>query len=207
MRLDHLLSKEHTASVRSDLSSGVPGSSYVDHWLFGVTITSRPRCTSQLTSSERAGPAPAPPETPCTSGVHCSVLRKRSSRPSLLGRTGASLPLSSSSGALPTAHRSLETSIVSARTLENCIASTSVLEMTCRSSRPRTQFSSRAKSTRSVRFQATKSQRWMPWRQMPMKDVGGCEKPRGAVYQALIRGSSEWGNPAGVMPSHPCLNT
>jgi hypothetical protein len=42
--------------------------------------------------------------------------------------------------------------------------------------------------TRTVRFQAMKSQRWMPWRQMPMKDVGGCEKPRGAVYQALIRG-------------------
>ena len=28
----------------------------------------------------------------------------------------------------------------------------------------------------------------MPWRQMPMKDVGGCEKPRGAADQALIRG-------------------
>ena len=28
----------------------------------------------------------------------------------------------------------------------------------------------------------------MPWRLLPMKDVGGCEKPRGAVDQALIRG-------------------
>ena len=28
----------------------------------------------------------------------------------------------------------------------------------------------------------------MPWRLKPMKDVGGCEKPRGAAYQALIRG-------------------
>ena len=37
--------------------------------------------------------------------------------------------------------------------------------------------------------QATKSQRWMPWRQMPMKDVDGCDKPRGAAYQASIRGS------------------
>ena len=36
-------------------------------------------------------------------------------------------------------------------------------------------------------FQANKSQRWMPWRQEPMKDVGDCEKLRGAVYQALIR--------------------
>jgi hypothetical protein len=31
-------------------------------------------------------------------------------------------------------------------------------------------------------FQATKSQRWMPWRQEPMKDVSDCEKLRGAVY-------------------------
>ena len=23
----------------------------------------------------------------------------------------------------------------------------------------------------------------MPWRQMPMKDVGHCDKPRGAVYK------------------------
>jgi hypothetical protein len=23
----------------------------------------------------------------------------------------------------------------------------------------------------------------MPWRQMPMKDVGHCDKPRGAVYR------------------------
>jgi hypothetical protein len=37
-------------------------------------------------------------------------------------------------------------------------------------------------------FQATKSQRWMPWRREPMKDVGDCEKPRVAVDQALIRG-------------------
>jgi hypothetical protein len=28
----------------------------------------------------------------------------------------------------------------------------------------------------------------MPWRLPPMKDVGGCEKPRGAADQALIRG-------------------
>ena len=27
----------------------------------------------------------------------------------------------------------------------------------------------------------------MPWRLLPMKDVGGCEKLRGAAYQALIR--------------------
>jgi hypothetical protein len=49
--------------------------------------------------------------------------------------------------------------------LENSIASTSIFDL-----------------------QATKSQRWMPWRLKPMKDVDGCDKPRGAAYQALIRG-------------------
>ena len=46
----------------------------------------------------------------------------------------------------------------------------------------------RASTSIKNNFQATKSQRWMPWRQMPMKDVDGCEKPRGAAYQASIRG-------------------
>jgi hypothetical protein len=50
--------------------------------------------------------------------------------------------------------------------------------------------------------QATKSQRWMPWRQMPMKDVDGCEKPRGAAYQASIRGS-----PNGETRQGSCLVT
>ena len=39
----------------------------------------------------------------------------------------------------------------------------------------------------------------MPWRQEPMKDVGSCDKPRGAAEQALIPGISEWGNPPLVM--------
>src|SRR6185436_15283793 len=30
--------------------------------------------------------------------------------------------------------------------------------------------------------------RWMPWHQEPMKDVGGHDRPRGVVNQALIRG-------------------
>ena len=66
------------------------------------------------------------------------------------------------------------------RPLENCIASTSI------------KYS-----------QAMKSQRWMPWRQMPMKDVGGCEKPRGAVYQALIRGYPNGETRLGSCPVTP----
>ena len=56
--------------------------------------------------------------------------------------------------------------------LENCRASTSILYVRG-SPRTNEQFCS---------FQATKSQRWMPWRQEPMKDVSDCEKLRGAVY-------------------------
>ena len=29
---------------------------------------------------------------------------------------------------------------------------------------------------------------WMPWHMGAMKDVGGCDKPRGAVNRAVIRG-------------------
>ena len=34
--------------------------------------------------------------------------------------------------------------------------------------------------------QETKGTRWMPWRQEPMKDVGGCDKPGGGADQPLI---------------------
>jgi len=33
---------------------------------------------------------------------------------------------------------------------------------------------------RGMQGQATKSTRWMPWHQEPMKDAAICEKPRGA---------------------------
>ena len=36
--------------------------------------------------------------------------------------------------------------------------------------------------------QENKSTRWMPWRQEPMKDVGGCDKPGGDADQSLIPG-------------------
>ena len=36
--------------------------------------------------------------------------------------------------------------------------------------------------------QENKGTRWMPWRQEPMKDVGGCDKPREGADHPLIRG-------------------
>jgi hypothetical protein len=45
----------------------------------------------------------------------------------------------------------------------------------------------RARRAERLIGQATKSRRWMPWRQEAMKDVVSCEKFRGAAKQALIR--------------------
>jgi hypothetical protein len=36
--------------------------------------------------------------------------------------------------------------------------------------------------------QEIKGTRWMPWRQEPKKDVGGCDKPGGDADQSLIPG-------------------
>jgi hypothetical protein len=40
----------------------------------------------------------------------------------------------------------------------------------------------------SICGQVFKGARWMPWYQEPMKDVGGRDRPRGAVNRAVIRG-------------------
>ena len=56
-----------------------------------------------------------------------------------------------------------------------------------RSRRRRCPLRTAEQARASLFFQATKSQRWMPWRQEPMKDVYDCEKLRGAVYRASIR--------------------
>ena len=41
----------------------------------------------------------------------------------------------------------------------------------------------------------------MPWRQMPMKDVGHCDKPRGAVYKRRS-GDVRIGKPAVANQRH-----
>ena len=79
------------------------------------------------------------------------------------------------------AHKQAESPSCSRAALENSIASTSIFS-----------------------FQATKSQRWMPWRLKPKKDVGGCDKPRGAADRASIRGcpNEETRHPSwGVTPA------
>jgi hypothetical protein len=58
--------------------------------------------------------------------------------------------------------------------LENCRASTSIFSKVV--------LGPLSMNEITCSFQANKSQRWMPWRQEPMKDVSDCEKLRGAVY-------------------------
>jgi hypothetical protein len=40
----------------------------------------------------------------------------------------------------------------------------------------------------SCENEATKSARWMPWRQLPKKDAYHCDKPRLVVIRRLTRG-------------------
>jgi hypothetical protein len=47
----------------------------------------------------------------------------------------------------------------------------------------------------------------MPWRQEAKKDVAGCDKPRVAAKQALIRGFPNGGTRRLVIGRHPGLNT
>jgi hypothetical protein len=55
--------------------------------------------------------------------------------------------------------------------------------------------------------QVTKGARWMPWHQEPMKDVGGCDMPRGAVNRAVIRGFPNGETRQDPKSCHPGLNT
>ena len=43
----------------------------------------------------------------------------------------------------------------------------------------------------------------MPWQKQAMKDVEGCDKPRGAAYQALIRGFPNGETHGGKTPVRP----
>jgi hypothetical protein len=85
---------------------------------------------------------------------------------------------------------------VSGRTLRTAqwtrASSDSVVQSLCRSAHS---MSFRAWVCGFLCGQVFKGTRWMPWHQEPMKDVGGCDKPRGAVNRALIRGFPNGGTP------------
>ena len=55
-----------------------------------------------------------------------------------------------------------------------------------------------SKVGKEIRGQATKGERWMPWRQEAMKGVASCDKPRGAASRLRSEdarmGKPGWGN-------------
>ncbi len=112
----------------------------------------------------RKGFGPSSRVTPPPATVFSSVLKESDIAPIL--RHDATASSSVRSSARVTLH------------LENCRASTSILFFTSASAGGENEV---RKNDRNSIFQATKSQRWMPWRQEPMKDVSDCEKLRGAV--------------------------
>ena len=121
--------------------------------------------------------APPAPPGPGSSGAHCSVLRE---------------PLRAVPPPFEVAARRRSRGRVPAPR-----------RWTCRVGPPRSLRTTERARASSNYSQATKSQRWMPWRQMPMKDVGGCEKPRGAADQASIRGYPNGETRLGSCPVTP----
>jgi hypothetical protein len=172
VRLDHLLSKEHSAASISEVARKVGPShrsgcsSDLDHWLLGRSSGLRlvpPRLAAVVGTAERRSPRP-----------HTLLSFEGTSRSS---RTVTSPAPPAPGPETPGNRRPSRTPHHPARpgrwasgagvgNLENYIASASIFEC----------------------CQVTKGTRWMPWRQKPMKDVGGCDKPRGAANRALIRG-------------------
>jgi hypothetical protein len=149
VRLDHLLSKEHTARSEAFVF-GLPGSSYVEYWPTRRHVEPRPRCTSQLpllSGARAAGPSPAPPrrravrpsllcfeEAASTRAVPFGrgPAFGSSGRPCSIGRSGA-VPLSPAPerSIPPPARRAQKVGKRLGWNFENCIASTSVLEIRC----------------------------------------------------------------------------
>ena len=137
------------------------GDSLVDHWLFGSVFDSAAVASRPCPSRVR----PGRPRFRAPRQRRASLFRFEGAAP--LARAALLLRSRSRRSRRWVAGRSRPCPARNRRValLENSIASTSIFVL-----------------------QATKSQRWMPWRLKPIKDVGGCEKPRGVAYQTSIRG-------------------
>jgi hypothetical protein len=180
----------------------------VEHWLFGCSRIPADGCAASdcLTSVRRTEPASTDRSLRGQSGSSYSVLREW---PPL----GGLPPWRCPSGVMPVCRVRVEpfSNELPGRRRSRCpdrgdrspracpgrAAVLTWFPLACsgscgRDARPRvraveTLENSKA-STSIFVLQATKSQRRMPWRLRPKKDVGDCDKPREAVYQASIRG-------------------
>jgi hypothetical protein len=158
VRLDHLLSKELSRGPRKRVARSQDP----------LTVLVAPGSRSLAIRSGRSPARLVPPREGCGTADRVGPGPR-----TLLSFEGAS-PLGAAStsprGSVRTPNRPAPSGQAGRRTsagnLENYIASASIFR-SC---------------------QVTKGTRWMPRRQKPMKDVGGCDKPRGAANQALIRG-------------------
>ena len=84
-------------------------------------------------------------------------------------------------------------------------ASTKEKKRTKVTEKERKMESLRKKDELSALREATKGLWWMPRRQMPKKDVGHCEKPRGAVNKRRS-GDVRMGKPTGANLQYRKLN-
>ena len=174
MRLDHLLSKE---CRRPGFGSAT---TEVEHWLLGVTAIRR-RMAGRLSLPQGSVRPPG--------------FREGSGREPVCHRSRRSWHPGSRSSVLregPRGSPHLATpcrAVEAPRPLAPYAAAPMSQSATCGCvSRAGLSFENSRASTSIFVLQARKSQRWMPWRLKPKKDVGDCDKPRGAVYQASIRG-------------------
>jgi hypothetical protein len=183
----------------------MPGSSYVDHWLLGSGGEVRPlrdrlevrlgagareappdatTCRVSLFRFEGAATQPPPPASGPTPGAAVRVISSGRTAPPHRGATAtrwSAGPESSPYGFLlcTRPHPSLE----------NCRASTSIFERNSASELP----SYEEPTVDALAPDADEGRGWL------RKAAGSCRPS----FDPRI---SEWGNPAGVMPSHPYLN-
>jgi hypothetical protein len=182
----------------------MPGSSYVDHWLLGGGGEVRPlrdpfelarmdareappdaiASRTSLFRFEGAATQPPPPASRPMSGAAVRVIPP-----------GRAAPLRVVTVARRSADRGVElfeSSVPLTRprpSLENCRASTSIFERNSASELP----SYEEPTVDALAPDADEGRGWL------RKATGSCRPS----FDPWI---SEWGNPAGVMPSHPYLN-
>ena len=211
MRLDHLLSKEPTARF-GHVCCPVAGKFLRRALAYGCheipsTPAHQPAELSGAFGRAVAGTTElsgARPSLLCFEEAASDAAGPRARRPRLFaqpGRTGDAAVELSSGPVVPPPRDARRLG----RVLENCIASTSVLLTRCGPRR------SAGFPIRRGREDCAISSYKEPTVDALAPDAdegrGWLRKATGSCLPSFDPWISEWGNPAGVMPSHSCLNT